>query len=657
MTRSYYSNTITDFLQDDKTRILGELSLHHNHALEDLQRNAWIKQIEILKDSLQGIVTGQIYFEFSIPRMGKRVDNVLIINDLIFIVEFKVGDNQYQKYAIDQVVDYCLDLQNFHEGSHHEKLIPVLVSTKANAIENIYLCSDNLFEPIKANQLNLSEIISESLSKGSGSQINLKDWENSIYKPTPTIIEAAQALYKGHNVKEISRHDAGAINLSKTTDCINNIIETAKRENKKSICFLTGVPGAGKTLAGLNIANERMKADEDEHAVFLSGNGPLVDVLREALTRDEVATSKENGEPITKKRAAIKANAFIQNIHHFRDDNLISKKAPVEKVVVFDEAQRAWAKEQVSSFMKRKKGVDDFDMSEPEYLISVMDRHDDWCTIICLIGGGQEINTGEAGVSEWLSSLKQNYPHWDIHYSNLISTDNNYLSDIELKRWIKAVATEKHELHLSVSVRSFRSEKISELMHEILEANTSSVIQLVEEVKHDFPLRITRDLSKAKEWLRDKAKGSERIGLVASSGGRRLRPLGIDVKNEISAPNWFLNNSEDIRSSYFLEETATEFDIQGLEIDWVCLAWDINYYIKDGKWNYQNFSGTKWQNIHNENDKTYLQNAYRVLLTRARQGLVIFIPHGDILDHTRPPDLYNNIFNYFESCGIPTIDS
>jgi hypothetical protein len=655
MTRSYYSNTISDFLNDDETRILGQLSLHHNHALEDLQKNAWVKQITILKDTLQTINNGQIYFEFSIPRMGKRVDNVLIINDLIFVLEFKVGDNQYQKHSIEQVVDYCLDLQNFHEGSHHEKLIPLLISTKAEPIENVFTSDDNLFEPLKANQQNLSDVIKKTLLQSNGKQINATDWENSIYKPTPTIIEAAQALYKGHNVKEISRHDAGAINLSKTTDCINNIIETAKRENKKSICFLTGVPGAGKTLAGLNIANERMKADEDEHAVFLSGNGPLVDVLREALTRDEVATSKENGEPLTKKIAAIKANAFIQNIHHFRDDNLISKKAPVEKVVVFDEAQRAWAKEQVSSFMKRKKGVEDFDMSEPEFLISVMDRHEDWCTIICLIGGGQEINTGEAGVSEWLSSLKNNYPHWDIHYSNLISTDDNYLSDIELRNWVQSVATEKHELHLSVSVRSFRSEKISELMHEILEANHERANTLVAEVKNDFPILITRDLKTAKKWLRTQAKGSERIGLVASSGGRRLRPLGIDVKNEISAPNWFLNNSDDIRSSYFLEEIATEFDIQGLEIDWVCLAWDINYYFENGKWNCQYFSGTKWQNIHNENDKTYLQNAYRVLLTRARQGLIIYIPEGDDLDHTRPKELYDQTFNFFQSCGIQNI--
>ena len=655
MTRSYYSNTISDFLNDDETRILGQLSLHHNHAIEDLQKNAWVKQITILKDTLQSVDNGQIYFEFSIPRMGKRVDNVLIIKDLIFVLEFKVGDNQYQKHSIEQVVDYCLDLQNFHEGSHHEKLIPVLISTKAEPIENVFNSEANLFEPLKANQQNLSDVINKTLLQSNGKQINATDWENSIYKPTPTIIEAAQALYKGHNVKEISRHDAGAINLSKTTDCINNIIETAKRENKKSICFLTGVPGAGKTLAGLNIANERMKADEDEHAVFLSGNGPLVDVLREALTRDEVATSKENGEPLTKKIAAIKANAFIQNIHHFRDDNLISKKAPVEKVVVFDEAQRAWAKEQVSSFMKRKKGVEDFDMSEPEFLISVMDRHEDWCTIICLIGGGQEINTGEAGVSEWLSSLKNNYPHWDIHYSNLISTDDNYLSDIELRNWVQSVATEKHELHLSVSVRSFRSEKISELMHEILEANHERANTLVAEVKNDFPILITRDLKTAKKWLRTQAKGSERIGLVASSGGRRLRPLGIDVKNEISAPNWFLNNSDDIRSSYFLEEIATEFDIQGLEIDWVCLAWDINYYFENGIWNCQYFSGTKWQNIHNENDKTYLQNAYRVLLTRARQGLIIYIPEGDDLDHTRPKELYDQTFNFFQSCGIQNI--
>lgn len=654
MTRSYYSNSVTDFLQDDETRILGQLSLHHSHALEDLQKNAWVKQIKILKDSLKPFAKGEIYFEFSIPRMGKRVDNILILNDLIFVIEFKVGDYHYQKHSLEQVVDYCLDLKNFHEGSHHEKLIPILISTKAETVETIFEVSDNLYEPLKANQQNLKDVISLSLSQSAGKQINSKKWENSIYKPTPTIIEAAQALYKGHNVKEISRHDAGVINLTRTTDCINRVIETSKSKNRKSICFLTGVPGAGKTLAGLNIAIERRKTDENEHAVFLSGNGPLVDVLREALARDSVLFAKEKGEKSTKKKEKDRAVKFIQNIHHFRDDNLISERPPVEKVVVFDEAQRAWAKEQLSTFMK-KKGVDDFHMSEPEFLISVMNRHDGWCTIICLIGGGQEINTGEAGVSEWLSALKNNYPLWDVHYSNLIATDNNYLSDSHLRNWLQEKAIEETELHLSVSIRSFRSEKVSELMHEILDVKTTNAKKFFSEIKPDFPIVLTRDLTTAKNWLKEKAKGSERIGIIASSGGRRLRPLGIDVKNEISAPNWFLNNSEDVRSSNHMEDVATEFDIQGLEIDYVCLAWDINFYFKNEEWNYRKFEGTTWKQMHNSNDRTYLQNTYRVLLTRARQGMVIVVPFGDSEDPTRNPENYDLTFEYLKEIGFSEI--
>lgn len=405
MNRAYYSNKINDFLNESEDSILGKLTSNHtNKTLEDLQINAWRKQIEILKDQLQEF-QGKIYFEFAIPRMGKRVDNIVIINDTAFIIEFKVGSDKYEKHAIEQVIDYTIDLKNFHEGSHQIKLVPVLVASDATSI-----CEESIKDIISyksaatANQYNLKNII-ESFIDSMKESINIDDWETSIYKPTPTIVEAAQALYKGHNVKEITRSDAGAINLSKTANCINSIIEHSKTRKQKSICFVTGVPGAGKTLAGLNIAVERMKADKDEHAVFLSGNGPLVDVLREALTRDEVATAKEYGKRLSKKEVAIKANAFIQNIHHFRDDNLQSNKAPIEKVVVFDEAQRAWTKDQVSSFMRRKRGVEDFDMSEPEFLIGVMNRHTDWCTIVCLIGGGQEINTGEAGLEEWIESL------------------------------------------------------------------------------------------------------------------------------------------------------------------------------------------------------------------------------------------------------------
>lgn len=302
----------------------------------------------------------------------------------------------------------------------------------------------------------------------------------------------------------------------------------------------------------------------------------------------------------------------------------------------------------------KSKGKD-FNMSEPEFLIDVMNRHENYCTIICLIGGGQEINTGEAGLSEWIVALKNHYPNWKIYYSSLIAEDNDYLSDEILKHWLKEKGNPENELHLSVSVRSFRSEKISSFVHEVIDGNSNLAKSILSEINNVFPICLTRDFNVAKDWLRKNAKGTERIGLVGSSGGRRLRPLGIDVKNEIAAEDWFLNNSTDVRSSHYLELVATEFDIQGLEIDYVCLAWDINFFYQKGEWNYQNFEGTKWKGIKNEIDKTYLRNAYRVLMTRARQGLIIFIPYGDDLDQTRPKELYDSIYDFLRSCGIPII--
>lgn len=658
MKRSYYQNTTDIFLAEDSNSIFGQLAKNHQHDLEDQQKNAWFKQIGFLKSWVKDI-QGSIYFEFSIPRMGKRVDNILISKNFIFVIEFKVGDSHYTKDAQYQTIDYCLDLLNFHEGSHDKTIIPILVATKAPdeindiqsaiRLDNCVLCNADNFEKTVKNIL-----ATQTATKN----INVFDWENGTYKPTPTIIEAAQALYKGHNVQEISRSDSGAINLSRTAKAINNIIETAKTKKQKSICFLTGVPGAGKTLAGLNIANERLKADESEHSVFLSGNGPLVDVLREALTRDSVETAKENGERLKRTDAEREAKAFIQNIHHFRDDNIKTEKAPIEKVVVFDEAQRAWQKEQVSKFMKAKKGIDDFEMSEPEYLISVMNRHEDWCTIVCLIGGGQEINTGEAGVSEWIESLKQKYPDWNVYYSEKILTEKStYLNDDELLNWLQTNGNKETDLHLAVSVRSFRSEKIALYIQYVLENEPEKAKEVFNSIKVNYPIFLTRNLSAAKTWLKQQAKGTERIGIVASSGGRRLRADGIDVKNEIEPAHWFLNGKDDVRSSYYLEEIATEFDIQGLEIDFTCVAWDINLYHDNNEWKYQNFKGSKWQNINQDSAKNYLLNSYRVLLTRARQGMIIFVPNVDDTDTTRPKELYDSTFEYLKRCGLMVLYS
>nr|WP_309758378.1 DUF2075 domain-containing protein [Flavobacterium sp.] len=659
MNRAYYSNFINDFINEDSQTIYGKISGQYDlNKLNILQSNAWKSQIEILKETIS-FFTGKIYFEFTIPRMGKRVDNILIIDNCIFVLEFKIGSNSYDKYATNQAFDYGLDLNNFHEGSHNKIIIPILVADKAPTLKNIYLTSfDNLHETIYANSSNLSEVINAALLHFEDTEkIDIEYWENSIYKPTPTIIEAATALYKKHNVNEISRSDSGAENLSVTSECISQIIDFSKDNNRKSICFITGVPGAGKTLAGLNIANIRSNYKEEEHAVFLSGNGPLVDVLREALARDKVKTAKEENETMTKSLASSQVKSFIQNIHHFRDASVKDENAPIEKVTIFDEAQRAWTKEQASNFMKRNKGITDFDKSEPEFLIEVMDRHQDWCTIICLIGGGQEINTGEAGLEEWIRPFLDKFKDWDIYYSSKIIEDENYIKDKKVLIVLnERKAIKKDELHLSISLRSFRSAQLSNFIQEIIDNDIEKAKNIyLDFIKKDYPIKITRELDKARNWLRKSAKGSERTGVVASSGGIRLRPFGLNVKAKINAPIWFLNDKDDIRSSYFLEEVATEFDIQGLELDWTCVAWDGDLFYDNNQWNYRKFKGTKWQNINSNDITSYLINSYRVLLTRARQGMVIYIPFGNNEDITRPTFMYDGTFDFFKSLGIQEI--
>ena len=386
MSRSFYSNDVNKFLDQTDNEILGEISKNNPFPLEDLQRNAWLDEVLIMKESLQSFRKGYIIFEYTIPRIGNRVDVVYIVDGLVFLLEFKDGTREYSRQAINQVTDYALDLKNFHKASRELLLIPVLVATKA-ADEPIVCVGmkEGILEVIKCNQNNIADAFRSVLSKYQAKELLPSSWVNSPYSPTPTIIEAAQALYRGHTVGDISRNDASAINLKQTAIAINEIIEKSKHNHRKSICFITGVPGAGKTLAGLNIANERHLFDEDEHAVFLSGNQPLVDVLQEALARDE-----HERLGCKKTEALMKAKAFIQIIHHFRDDAISTREAPFEKVAIFDEAQRAWTENMLSDFMARKKGVSDFYMSEPQFLISIMDRHKDWAVVVCLVGGGQE---------------------------------------------------------------------------------------------------------------------------------------------------------------------------------------------------------------------------------------------------------------------------
>jgi hypothetical protein len=652
MQRAYYNNSISYFCQQTPDQILGEIVRKNGFNLEQNQRSTWICEIELLQRALKTFDSGDIAFEYTIPRIGNRIDTVVALNGVLYLLEFKVGETTYPKSAVDQVMDYALDLKNFHKESHDRKIFPIAVCTHAPTYNNqLNSSEDGIFGVFRCSKDTLQVTLDTLSSTLSDRPLNFDAWVNSEYMPTPTIIEAAQALYREHDVKEISRSTSEAYNLSLTSLEINQIIDQSKATKQKSICFVTGVPGSGKTLAGLNIAYLRHNSDEGEHAVFLSGNGPLVSVLREALARDKYERS---GHAVKKGKAKKDVEPVIQNIHHFRDEALKSGNAPFEKVAIFDEAQRAWTKTQTAKFMA-ERGHHDWGMSEPEFLISVMDRHDDWAVIVCLIGGGQEINTGEAGLPAWFDALQNRFSQWNVFVSRNIS-DDEYTRGRSLESMFSGLNVNiVDKLHLAVSLRSFRSERVSEFVKALLDVNLPAAQNIYSELLQKYPIVLTRDLETAREWVRSRARGSERYGLTASSGARRLKSFGIWVQNSIKAENWFLNDKGDVRSSYYLEDTATEFEIQGLEIDWTIVAWDADFRIDNGTFAPYKFKGTSWNSIHNKENQLYLKNTYRVLLTRARQGFVIFIPKGNANDATRKEAFYDGTYQYLREIGIVEI--
>lgn len=647
--RAYYSAEVVHFLIEPVDSIIGKITQNHSQSLEHLQTGVWARQIEILQDAIQPLREGHILFEVQIPRMGKRADAVLIHKNLIFVIEFKVGANRYLPQDIRQAHGYAIDLHHFHEGSHDKTIIPILVATEAKKTEfKVPVEVDFVYEPITTNKNDLYTALEYCIRHIPPHEpIRFEEWIHSAYKPTPTIIEAAQALYSDHDVADIARNDAGDQNLQITSKSIQKIVHAARVNKHKTICFVTGVPGAGKTLVGLNIATSNTNVPDDEHAVFLSGNGPLVDVLCEALARDRV----KHNSGISKSDALRQAEKMIQNIHRFRDESIIDfSKPPAEKVVIFDEAQRAWDLLNTSKFMMQKRGQKSFNQSEPDFLISVMDRHEDWCVIVALIGGGQEINTGEAGLQGWIDALSAEFSDWHVHYSDKLSQLEYAGSDVNFSDIKHAYV--QPSLHLATSMRSFRAEKLSHMIHHLIHNQAKSAAEYYEQFKHKFPIKITRDLNQAKAWIKAQARADETKGLMASSGAIRLKPEGIFVKNRLSAADWFLNDQDDVRSCHFLEDVATEFDIQGLELDWCLVGWDADYRYRNGQFEHWKFTGTTWKQRHQEEQKRYLENAYRVLLTRARQGVVIFLPHGKDEDSTRQSAFFDDTFAYLVSCGI-----
>ncbi len=625
-------------------------------AVEEAQRDAWASQIQTLQQCLAS-VPGAIFLEYIVPRIGSRIDAVIILGGTIVVIEFKVGAKAFERADENQVWEYALDLKNFHLGSHAAPIVPLLVAT--NAPDQPLALSrphhDQVFRPIRTNSAGLGALLALVAREISAPALDAVQWGRSPYRPTPTIIEAAQALYASHSVEAITRNDAGAENLSYTSGRVEEIVEIARRERTRAIVFVTGVPGAGKTLVGLNIATKRREVGSPTHAVFLSGNGPLVKVLREALTRDEIARLRRRSQRKTKAEVAQPIKAFIQNVHHFRDAGLRDELPPSDHVVIFDEAQRAWDREMTAGFMRRKKGLQDFASSEPEFLISYLDRHRDWAVVVCLVGGGQEINRGEAGISAWLDAVREKFPHWQVYVpANLLGPEYAAASAIEALRARNNVTYDRG-LHLAVSMRSFRAEHVSSFVHALLECEEERAAQLLGALQDKYPIVVTRDLDRAKQWVRDHARASERVGLVASSAAHRLKPHAIDIRVAIDPVHWFLNGDGDPRSSMYLEDAATEFQVQGLELDWACVTWDADLRIAAGRWDYHSFVGSKWHRVRKADRRRYLKNAYRVLLTRARQGMAIFVPEGNREDPTRDPRYYDDTFRYLTGLGLPVV--
>lgn len=670
---AFYAAPVNEFLAASDEEAYAPLAAPKGYTLAPEQLSAWALQLPVLRAALADLPAGLeastgpwIHLEFDIPRLGRRVDAVLVTASCVIPIEFKVGAKKFERLDIEQAWDYGLDLKNFHAPSHAAPIFPILCATEARDSDRRWKPphADGVRPPFCCNGESLGRAIHLALESVDPvaidpATINPAVWGSGSYSPTPTIIEAARSLYARHTVHDITRSDAGAVNLAATSGCIERIIATAKAGRRKAIVFVTGVPGAGKTLVGLNVATRHGKRSDAAHAVFLSGNGPLVAVLREALARDDLDRARRTDPKARIGTSRNAVRAFIQNVHHFRDDTLRDPAPPDDHVVVFDEAQRAWDSRQLASFMKRKKGRPGFTQSESELLLSALDRHGDWAVVVCLVGGGQEINTGEAGIGAWLESVRTAFPGWDVFISPHL-TDSEYAATGALARLTEsragaAAATFEPALHLATSMRSFRAESLSRFVKALLDGEVEAGRELLESFREQYPIVLTRSMRAARRWIRQQRRGTERAGLVASSSAQRLKPHAIDIRVNIDPVHWFLSPAKDTRSSLYLEDAATEFSVQGLELDWTIVTWDADLRWSGDDWSYHSFRGAKWTDVKKPERRQYLKNAYRVLLTRARQGMVIFVPPGAKRDKTRSPGFYEGVSQYLKSLSMATI--
>lgn len=738
------SYSIGEFLKKSASEIVGELND------PDLQTLAWRNQINGLLNTLQG-KTGRIIFEYSIPGLSKVCDVILLLNNKIFVLEYKNGAENYNRADREQTLGYALRLKYFHSESKDKEIIPILVATDAkNFLDPHKLTDDGVYHIVLSNAGSLKSIIESydsTLAAITEHQDWHVEWEMGVFKATPSIIAAAKDIWNKQHVKGLiddgTNYKSTQIRLE-AENTVSKIIETAKREKRKALVFITGVPGAGKTLVGLKIS----VAAQEHGASLLSGNGPLVEVLSTALRRnlnlqqqnlkDKYESKLENYTGTKKDLDSLKdkiaIDSIIRGVYGYKSEIIerLDYKIPLDydrskpfiykiktgakkcsqHVVIYDEAQRAWSVSKMRQPGRTKKDWQngDWSFSEPALLLWDMDQLD-WGVFICLVGGGQEINDGESGINEWLRTLSEDhdkihFEDWDVYMASdlngkeyqLTDENNKSISDYidSLRNSHPELIREDKTLHLTECQRSPLSAGLSSFINKLVEGE--AVREDYELIQDRYPIYLTRDINTARKFLRHRQeeltplsfvsdnkfdKDIIRTGILMSSTGERLRPLGFDIKKvadyQHKTPAWFLDSKEEnIDSSDFLEVALSEFFVQGLEIDLSCVVWDADFrYDNDIRgWKFYKFNKRAWSekkivpetgrsessikkktetNIKTRITQAYMRNAYRVLLTRARLGMIICVPEGSTDDDTRSPELYNPTFGYLKSLGFKII--
>lgn len=669
---AYVSHTVSTFVEAAPEVLLGEL--HSAYAADGFasqytsQSKSWQTAVDLLQQEMHHLLTAipatarwPIFLELPLYRLRRRIDVVVLAPNTIFVLEMKVGAADFSGPDRRQVEEYALDLRDFHRGSCGIPIVPALWCTSAPSQQPYLKLGPEMVRPVHELGANdLSFVLAQLARRESGAASRIAEpWDAAGYEPVPTVIEAATTMFSGHGVEEIARADAG--NLATAAKCVVGLVESAKRDGQRSLVFVTGVPGSGKTLAGLQVVHESVEQGVEQRGdiVYLSGNTPLVTVLREALARDDHSRRRSRGEEsrIGDVRSAVRAR--IQHIIDFLREYLTDQAPPPhEHAIVFDEAQRAWDAKQG----KKKFGRT---ASEPQLLLEIMGRKDDWCVLVGLVGGGQEINTGENGMAEWGEAIRSLGPaeasRWTVYCPPAARDGDSTTANLGLGELPIGVRVHQlDELSLTVPLRAYRSPRITDWIDAVISGDQEVARRLSKEIS-EYPIMLTRSLAAAKRWLHERGRGERRYGLVASSGARRLRAEGMGVTlnatDGMAIAQWYLNPRVDVRSSYSLEVMANEYTTQGLELDFVGLCWGGDFVRSEGgSWAHRRFAGTKWSQVRSEDRRRFTENSYRVLMSRAREGLVIWIPTGSPTDPTRAPRTLDATAKFLQACGAVAIE-